>query len=295
LRSALSIEGSAEVTVELNPDDVDGPLLGMLADLGVSRISLGVQSFDDRALRWLGRRHDASGAHRALEAVRAAGFAGVGIDLMFGWPGQRVRDWLRELAVALAYAPSHLSCYELTLEPQTPLRRAVEARGEDVGADPARRRALYLAGANRLRGLGWDHYEVSNYARTPRHRSRHNAKYWRHVSYLGLGPSAHSLHARRRWWNLRDLDGYLAAARGGAMPPRGGERLDDEAWRLEAVMLGMRTAEGVSCATLQEVPGVQRALQALVREGLVVVRDEQIRPSLMGFLVADSLPLRFAL
>jgi len=295
LRCALPIQGSAEVTVELNPDDVDLPLLAMLADQGVSRVSLGVQSFEDRALRWLGRRHDAAGAHRAIEAVHAAGFAQVGIDLIFGWPGQRVRDWVRELEAALAHAPTHLSCYELTLEPQTPLQRAVEARGEDIGADPARRRALYVACAERLRGLGWDHYEVSNYARTLRRRSRHNAKYWRHVSYLGLGPSAHSLHGRRRWWNLADLDGYLAAARRGALPPRGGERLDDEAWRLEAVMLGMRTAQGVHCDTLKDVPGFSRDLQELVREGLVVVRDEQIQPSLAGFLVADSLPLRFAL
>jgi oxygen-independent coproporphyrinogen-3 oxidase len=295
LRRRVAVAPDSELTVELNPDDVDEALLEALGEAGVSRLSLGIQSFEDQALAWLGRRHDASRACAALERVQRAGFAELGMDLIFGWPGQTPGRWVSDLEHALSFQPIHLSCYELTLEPGTALHRDVEAGREPRWSDSEHNRELYLASAETLRGRGWDHYEVSNFARTPRHRSRHNAKYWRHVNYLGLGPSAHSLRGRRRRWNHADLSGYLCAAQRAEPPPHGGEILDARAWRLEAVMLGLRTADGVSLSTLGDVPGAEETINALVAEGRVERSGGQLRPTLKGFLVADSLPLRFNL
>lgn len=288
---ALPVDARAEITLEANPDDVDDQRLAAWRGVGVNRLSLGLQSLDDGVLRLLGRRHDARGAIEAVNRARAAGFDNLGLDLIFGLPGQELASWRATLSRTLELEPEHLSCYSLTLEPDTPFERRV-ARGELDPADEAAERALLIETHEVLTSAGFDHYEVSNYARGP--RSRHNQKYWRHAPYLGLGPAAHSFDGRRRrWWNPRELVPWAAALEGGVASARAGEeRLTAEQLELEAVMLGLRTSDGVPRAVLRRTAARRAALAELIDQGLLVEDGHRVAPTLEGLLLADGLPLR---
>lgn len=292
LRRVLQLPTSAEVTVELNPDDVSEHLVGRLLEAGVTRVSLGVQSFTDRALRWMGRRHSAEQARAAIGRLRSRSRWRLSVDLIYGWPGQRSAEWKRDLQEAVDRGVDHVSAYALTVEPFTPYARRV-LRGEEKPArDETLARRFEEAGAF-LGQLRWTQYEVSNFARTPGERSRHNMKYWRHVDYLGLGPSAHSLLGRWRWWNTRGVDHYLDAVARGAPPRSGAEHLDPEQWWLEELMLGFRTVEGVGEELLLGRAENRAVLEALCDEGLLVRRNGRVVPTQRGLLMADGLPLRF--
>lgn len=293
LRGALAIDADAEFTIEANPDDVDAPLLAAWRDLGANRLSLGVQSFDADALRFLGRRHDARASRRALALVREAGFANVGIDLMYGLPGQTIEEWRETLDEALAWKPEHLSCYQLSIDPGTELGRRRDAGNlPEIGEEAARR--LYIETSQRLRSAGYIHYEISNFARDPSLVSRHNARYWRHVPYLGLGPAAHSFRAGVRSWNARSVDDYCAALEAGRSPTAGSEILSAADLALERLFLGFRTIDGVAMDALREFPDWETTLEDLVRRSLLVVAGERVVPTLEGFCVADRLPVLFA-
>jgi len=290
LRSAFAIAEGAEITVEANPGDLTGQKLLALRGLGVTRLSVGVQSFDDRALSFLGRRHTAAQAAAALVRSRAAGFDEVGIDLIWGLPGQTAPAWMAALETALTFAPEHLSCYQLTVEPATPLAAQVAA-GEVALPGEAAQAALFLAGSALLSQQGFEHYEVSNFARGDGRRSRHNQKYWRRIPVLGLGPAAHSFDGTSRFANVRSLDGYLAALEHGEPPLDFCEVLSDAQASSEAIFLGLRTAEGVALDAVATVPRLDQKLAALDRDGLARVRDGRLRPTIRGLLVADRLPL----
>jgi len=286
LGASLPLSADAEVTVELNPDDVTDALIEALAAAGVTRCSVGVQSFDDGALRLLGRRHDVRQTGEALARLRPVGR--LAVDVIFGWPGQTPAARRADLDAALEWAPDHLSCYELTVEPGTPLAADVEAgrlRLPDEGAQAD----LFLAASAHLRAAGFEHYEVSNYARGPTQRSRHNSKYWAHVPYLGLGPAAHSFRGRRRWWNASDLEVHLDRLAAGADPAEGSEALDDEQLRLEALMLGLRTSDGVALDVVESFAGWRSVVDASAADGLLRVRDGRLRPTREGLLRADGL------
>ncbi len=286
----LELTPDASWTVEVNPDDASAELFRGLVALGFERVSLGVQSLDDRALRFLGRRHDAQAAVDAATAAREAGVEDLGLDLIFALPGQSVRHWTLQLERALELEPTHLSCYELTVEPDTPLARAVD--GHRVAMpDDDRCRELFLAGSQLLRGRGWDHYEVSNYARAPRLRARHNEKYWQHRAYLGLGPAAHSFDGLHRWWNHRELASWAECLDRRAFPAEQEELLDASALRLERLALGFRHHGGVP---LEDLAGSGRALELAILDGLVVQRGQRLHPTPLGYLLADALALRFA-
>jgi oxygen-independent coproporphyrinogen-3 oxidase len=249
IRRQHNFKAETEVTVELNPADVDAGLLASLRQAGVNRLSLGVQSFDDDELRLLGRRHDGAGARRAIETIREAGFAALGMDLIHGLPGSDLRRWSKNLEQALGFHPEHLSCYALTVAPDTPFGR-MQREGTLVIPDENTNAALFLETSRILAEAGYDHYEVSNFARNPKLRSRHNQKYWRRVAYLGLGPAAHSYDGRKRWWNLRDLGAYDRALSAGRRPVEDFEEIDPEQARLEELSLGMRTSDGVDLWTV---------------------------------------------
>ena len=285
LRRSLRLLPDVEITVELNPGDVSGDRASRWLAMGISRASVGVQSFDDEALRFLERRHDAETAWRVLTDLRAAGFKSLGLDLIWGIPGQPMERALQSLERALSLSPEHLSCYELTVERDTPLHRDVAA-GLVIPVPDEETANTALAFWNRLADAGYEHYEVSNFARSPLHRSRHNTKYWRHVPYLGLGPSAHSFDGRRRWCNVRSVGGYRSAIQAGQAPLEFEEVLSSEQMQVERVALGMRTSDGVA---REWVDG--RRLDALQGEGLVVVRDDRVVPTQRGLLVADALAL----
>lgn len=293
LREHLVLSDRAEVTVEANPDDVTPDLLRLLRDLGVNRISLGVQSFDDGELRCLQRRHTSGRAAQALESVRDAGFSNVSLDLMYGLPGQSEALWVETLRRALDFAPEHISCYQFTVEEGTPCGE-MRDRGLIRPLGEVRERAMFILTSGVLEEAGYLHYEISNYARGGESVCRHNMKYWRHVPYLGLGPSAHSFEGGERWWNLASVAAYCRALDRGEAPVAGRETLSGEQLDLEVLLLGLRTREGVALEVLRGRPGAEKTLKDLTGAGLVRVAGERVVPTRDGFLVADSLPLLFS-
>jgi putative oxygen-independent coproporphyrinogen III oxidase len=293
LRRHFSFAPDTEFTLEANPDDITPEKLRLFRDLGVSRLSLGVQSFDESELLFLKRRHTAHQTIRALELARAAGFANLGLDLIYGLPGQTTDAWIKTLETALSFTPEHLSCYQLTLADNTPMGRQAAA-GELPCLDEETQREYFLLTSQFLTARGFIHYEVANFARGEAYICRHNHKYWNHVPSLGLGPAAHSFHGNRRWWNHRSLPDYLAALKAGAAPIAGAESLTPAQVRLETLALGFRTRKGVSLATLQEHPRADAVLAELIQAGLVRLHRDWVVATPQGLVVADSLPLWFA-
>jgi oxygen-independent coproporphyrinogen-3 oxidase len=294
LCDTVEVTESAEVTIEVNPDDVSGPRLERWLELGFTRLSLGIQSFAEDELFFLSRRHTAKQNLAALRMARDIGFANLGIDLIFGLPGRGVDPWRRNLEQALEHEPEHVSCYELTVAPGTPFGDR-EAAGDAIGVNEELGRELYLATVEILGQAGYDHYEVSNFARTRKLRSRHNLKYWRHAPVLGVGPAAHSFLEGTRWWNVRSTEAYVEIVAAGASPREGAEALREDQLLLERLMLGFRTSEGVALEILEQLPRWRPTLDRLVGEGLLEITDDRARPTVEGYLLADGLPLRFGL
>ena len=244
--------GLTELTLEANPDDVTPERAAAWVEAGVDRISLGVQSFDPAVLTWMHRVHTSEQAREALKALRDAGIQNISIDLIYALPRELTRDWSRDLDQALALEPEHLSLYGLTVEPHTPLGKWVASEKSHTAPDE-RYADEFLLAHERLGAAGFEHYEVSNYAR-PGKRAIHNSAYWQRRPFLGLGPSAHSGVADQRWWNTREFAAWLeraeALGRSGAgdLPTtvEGSEVLDAERIRLEDLYLGLRTSEGLA-------------------------------------------------
>lgn len=292
LRQRLPLDGLKEVTAEANPDDVTAALLDAMAGAGVTRVSLGVQSLRDEDLRWLGRRHSAAQAQSAARAIRARGLS-LAVDLMYGLPRASATVWREVLKQALDLGADHLSCYELTVEPTTPLG-ARRAAGETVSVDEETGRELFLLTHRFLEAAGYAQYEVSNFARGLGHRSRHNQKYWDHQPYLGLGPAAHSFAGRRRWWNHRHLEDYRDAVERCGSGTLASECLSDEQLRLERLLLGLRRVDGLPGSFLCGLEGGARQLTALLEEGVLSSAGGRVSPTVEGLLLSDRLPLRFS-
>jgi putative oxygen-independent coproporphyrinogen III oxidase len=293
LRRYFALAPDSEITLEANPDDITAHKLAVFRDLGVNRLSLGVQSFNEAELRFLGRRHPARQTLRVLDLIRAAGFTNLGLDLIYGLPGQTMAAWVKTLETALNFAPEHLSCYQLTLADDTPMGR-MAAAGQVRLPDEETQREFFLLTARLLKERGYRHYEVANFAREEGFRCRHNLKYWTHLPYLGLGPAAHSFQGGRRWWNVASVENYCAALNAGRPPLAGAETLTPAQIRLETLYLGFRTQEGVSLAAIREQPHGERILRELRQAGLVRVRRHRVMATASGLVVADRLPLWFA-
>jgi oxygen-independent coproporphyrinogen-3 oxidase len=243
VRDAGGWETDAEVTLEANPEDVTEEAVAAWVRAGITRVSLGVQSLTPALLQWMHRVHDAEAPARAVRLLRAGGIGSLSVDLIFATPSEVARDWDAELAGMLALEPDHVSLYGLTIEPGTPLGRW-QARGEVAPASDDRYATEFLWLHERLAGAGFEHYEVSNYAR-PGHRARHNAAYWHGVPYLGVGPSAHGFDGAERRWNQAAVTAWEAAVDRGEDPVAGCERLTAENRVAETVYLGLRTIDGL--------------------------------------------------
>jgi putative oxygen-independent coproporphyrinogen III oxidase len=260
LRELLAFAPGAEVTVEANPETVDAAMAAGLAGAGVTRVSMGAQSFDDRVLAALGRVHDAARVQAAVATLRAAGVPALNLDLIYGGPGEDDRSWSATLEAAVALGPEHLSAYALTIEPATKFGRLVAAgrMAEPAEDDLADR---YDAACRTLAGAGYAHYEVSNWARAG-HASRHNLTYWRRGRYLGLGAGAHEFDGSTRRWNVAGVPAYLEAVNRHRRPTEGEERLDAGQARFEALALRLRTVDGLGpdeSRTLGVDPGGEEA------------------------------------
>jgi oxygen-independent coproporphyrinogen-3 oxidase len=288
------------VFLEANPEDVSEASLAGFREAGVSTLSLGVQSLDPESLRFLGRGHTRDEAARAIALSCQAGFETVSVDLIYGLPGQTEERLRKDLEAAFALGPDHFSCYQLTVHEKTLFgRRKREGRLEE--ASNAAQAVLFRLTHQVLESAGYEAYEVSNFARSPEHRSRHNQKYWIHAPYLGLGPGAHSFDGRSRAWNERSFFDWERRVRRGEIPVAGREELGDEELLLETLMLRLRTREGLDLDDVEKRFGVDLLdlNRALIDKGLedaLLVREGSwIRPTLEGLAVADGLAGSFRL
>ncbi len=308
-RAHLDLEPDAWLFLEANPEDVTAEAVVAWQRLGVRTLSLGVQSFHDDALRFLGRRHDGQQARDAAHRALDAGFHSVSIDVIYGLPEDSPARLLRDLEIAVQLQPQHLSCYQLTIHQGTPFgfrheRGQLDELPNDDQAELFRLTHTFLA------DHGLPAYEVSNFAASPEHQSRHNRKYWNHTPYLGLGPSAHSFHPRtngdrllggRRWWNVRKIKPWNTRLDEGARPIDESEELRADELAFEALMLGLRTSAGLDVETFHQRYGVDLLaangayVDDLEARGLLQRRDHHLVPTLDGFAVADSVACGFQL
>jgi oxygen-independent coproporphyrinogen-3 oxidase len=296
IRNHFDLQSGAEITIEANPGDLDKPFLQELVAMGFTRLNVGVQSFDAKVLQFLGRRHSLKEALSAVEHSRWAGFHNLGLDLIYGIPGQGLESWLQTLAQAVDFAPEHLSCYQLSVEENTPLKKELK-RGKFSIPGEGLQYDFFMKTAEFLENSGYLHYEVSNFAKGIKYFSRHNQKYWDHTPYLGLGPAAHSFLGNQRWWNYPTLHQYLAEIQEGRLPIQATEILTPEQLRLEAIYLGLRTRKGLNLKDLLEnhkydlLGEKKKLLTKLRQEGFLGIEDDHLYPTRAGLAVADTLAL----
>ncbi len=301
VRRRLGLAEGAEITLEANPEDVTPDRVEEWTEIGVTRISLGVQALDDRALERLGRAHTGEQATAAMECALGAAFDVVSVDLIFAVPGQSLASWESTLRHVVELQPHHVSCYELTVHEGTRFFRDRQ-RGAFSEATADHKAEQFFATHRLLEDAGYPAYEVSNFSRAPELRSRHNEKYWRHVPYLGIGPSAHSFDGdRRRWWNARSLTEWRLAIDQGRTAVDGEETIAPEALVLEALALGLRTTDGVDVDEVRRRWGVDLLsgnvglIEDLTRRELLRLDGSRLVPTLDGLAVADGLARDFTI
>lgn len=282
VRRHAALAPGAEVTIEANPEDVTPRAVKEWVAAGVNRMSIGAQSFDDRALEWMHRVHDSARIGEALRIARGEGVDNVSLDLIFALPTVLDRAWGRDLELALALEPRHLSLYGLTVEPATPLGRWT-ARGVSVEAPEERYEAEFLQAHTIATAAGLEHYEVSNFAR-PGSRSRHNSSYWSGVAYGGIGPAAHEFDGDVRRWNVAAYVAWERRLTEGRDPAAGHERLTPENRAAEQVYLGLRTSAGLVLE-----PGESAAVEPWVEAGWGIMDGDRLRLTPLGWLRLDSL------
>lgn len=291
LRRCTDLSGVEELTVEVNPDDVTDELMSYFASEGVNRVSMGVQSFVDSELEFMGRRHNAAEALEALAAMRRAGIRNVSIDLIYGVPGQTMQSWQHSVEQAIATGAQHISAYSLSYEPGTRLW-VMRRQGRVSETDDEVCVAMYCHLASALKAAGYEHYEISNFAK-PGFRSRHNSAYWNFTPYLGLGAAAHSYDGTSRSYNPSSIKQYLAAVSerdtaAVAEQLQQWERYDEE------VMLRLRTADGLDASRLERKFGAEAArqfrkkAQRHIAQGLLQCHDGTYSLTESGVMMADA-------
>lgn len=282
------VENAAEVTIELNPDDVNGELASALQQLPVNRISMGAQTFDDKRLRFLRRRHSASQVERAVKTLRQAGFRNISIDLMYGFPNQTLEAWQMDINQALALDVEHISTYCLMYEEGTPLYRLLE-QGRVAEIDEELERQMYYSLTERLEAAGFEHYEISNFAK-PGFRSRHNSSYWQGIPYIGIGAAAHSFDIHTRSWNIDNLQAYITGMEQGKRLFET-ETLDEDTHYNDAITVALRTCEGLDLTMLTDkqrqycMTNAKRHLTA----GLLKLQQNHLSLTKEGLFVSDMI------
>ena len=302
INKVYPLASESEITIEVNPDDVNVEFAAALRQLPVNRVSMGIQTFDDQRLRFLHRRHTARQAIEAVSILRSAGINNLSIDLMYGFPGETLSDWQSDIDSALALNVEHISAYCLMIEEGTPLHRMLkqhngdcplceqrsELQGDDSQCiDEETERQMYYTLIDRLTAAGYEHYEISNFAR-PGFRSRHNSSYWNGTPYIGLGAAAHSYDIRSRSWNIADIKAYIEGIERGERLFEE-ELLDDDTRYNDAVTVGLRTYEGIDLNTLPKkyrdycIKNARRYLD----DGLLELTTQHLHLTRRGLFVSD--------
>lgn len=270
---SLQVNTVEEITLEVNPGDVTEEKAQAWRAMGINRLSMGVQSFDDALLQLVGRRHTAQEAREAVAIAQAAGFDNISIDLMYALPSQTMVQWQNDVEEALQLGVQHISSYGLIYEEGTALTTLLE-HGQIEAVDEDTEMQMYDYLVERLTANGYVHYEVSNFA-LPGRESKHNSSYWNDTPYLGLGAGAHSYDGNTRTWNVSDLDGYIQQAINHRLQPEK-EELTAEARHMERVMLGLRTNQGVAVEDINMAKAEVHLQQGWLRqEGNRVIATTQ--------------------
>lgn len=248
INKVFDVAADAEVTMEMNPDDVTAQADLQVYTQGLTRVSMGAQTFADERLQFLHRRHSARQVGEAVEKLRGVGINNISVDLMFGFPGETLKDWQADIQQALALEVEHISAYSLMFEEGTPLYRMLE-QGTVKEIDEELSLQMYELLIDSLTAAGYEHYEISNFARKG-FRSRHNSSYWHQIPYLGIGAAAHSFNIESRQWNVADIRKYIKAIEGGEVPAES-EKLDADTRYDDLVTTALRTREGIDINKLE--------------------------------------------
>ncbi|WP_104081396.1 radical SAM family heme chaperone HemW [Cryobacterium sp. Y11] len=291
VRDQWGLADAAEVTTEANPDSVDAAYLGALADGGFTRVSFGMQSAVPHVLATLERTHDPERVPLVVEWARAAGLD-VSLDLIYGTPGESIANWRSSLEQAVSLRPDHLSAYSLIVEEGTKLARQIR-RGEIAPTDDDQQADFYELADELLTAAGYDWYEVSNWATSDEHRSRHNLAYWTGQDWWGVGPGAHSHVGGVRWWNVKHPAAYSERMLGGLSPAAGRETLDAPTRELERILLQSRIRTGIPVASLSAAGRIEVA--GLIADELINAKAAlagTIELTLRGRLLADAVVRR---
>jgi oxygen-independent coproporphyrinogen-3 oxidase len=282
VRDHASIAPDAELTIEVNPDDVNDVAVAQWVAAGINRVSLGSQSFDDSVLHWMHRTHDAGQIGEAVKALRRGGITNISLDLIFALPATLNRSWERDLTLALDLEPKHVSLYGLTVEAHTPIARWAD-RGVVVESTEGQYEEEFLLAHESMTGAGFEHYEVSNFS-LPGKASRHNSAYWTGAPYAGIGPSAHSFDGATRRWNVSAYSAWVRCLAEGNSPIAGEETLTPANRDAEEVYLGLRTRNGLEIDE-SDLERVGRWVDA----GWAELENRRLRLTPTGWLRLDSL------
>ena len=286
------IDAEAEVTIECNPDDVTPDFAESIGHMPVNRISMGAQTFDDERLKFIRRRHSSDEICLAVERLRQAGISNISIDLMFGFPEETMQQWQTDIEKALALDVEHISAYSLMYEEGTPLTAMLE-KGDVKEIDEELSNAMYDELVSRLTNAGYEHYEISNFAR-PGFRSRHNSSYWHQTAYIGLGAAAHSFDIKSRQWNVDDISTYITEINKGNVPMER-ETLNRATSYNDIVTTALRTCEGIDLEKLAQQLGKEysetliTSSKDFIDKGLLKLHDGHIRLTHKGIFISDTI------
>ena len=297
------IQSDGEITIEVNPGTVSLEDFKRYRQAGINRLNIGVQSFHDANLKFLGRIHSREEALQVIDWGREAGFGNIGLDLIYGLPDQDESRWQADLDRAIQINPEHISCYILTRESGTPLDSRVAA-GRITLPDEDRLRRLFEFTIDHLTENGFLHYEVSNFARSSNKKSnsrqsRHNWKYWSFAPYIGLGPSAHTYLEPIRHWNHRSIENYLENIQQGRRPISEKEQLTHEQMLMEAIYLGFRTVRGINLADFRGRLGIDfkevfsETIAAFAKDDLLTISDTHCALTIRGMVLLDAITAEF--
>ena len=291
INAHFDLEQCKEICLEANPDDLGPEYLEELKEIGINRLSIGVQSFFEEDLKWMNRSHSSEQATQCIMDARAAGFDSISIDLIFGSPSSSFEIWTRNLEIADSLGIDHISCYGLTVEPKTALQLMIE-KGKTEAPRDEDYSEQFLKTLEFLISKGYEHYEISNYARNSNY-AVHNTNYWKGVSYLGIGPSAHSFDGESRSWNISNNNKYMdLIEQGGDFNEH--EDLNKKDRFNEYIMTGLRTKWGIDTERLKAMDPdyysqIEDTLQGFLAQEKLMLRDNSVFLSTNGKLIANSI------
>ncbi len=292
LFSHFAVNTDAELTLEANPDDITPEKLAEWKNAGINRLSIGIQSFFEEDLQWMNRAHNAAQARQCIELAQQAGFTNLTIDLIYGTPGLNNERWLTNIQTAIALQVPHLSCYALTVEPDTALDKLIQ-KGKKENTDQTIQAEHFELLTEHLAAAGYEQYEISNFAR-PGFRSKHNSSYWQGKPYLGLGPSAHSFNGSTRQWNVSNNALYIQSLEQDLIPFEA-EQLTAQQQLNEYIMTSLRTTEGCSIEwiaqnwSLQNVEDVLTAAKKYIDDEKLRFTDNRLLLTQKGKFLADGI------